>query len=135
MGLTLAAMLGQIGLPGGGFGFGDGSVQRVGAPVYVGLPALPQGRNRVDAFIPVARISDMLLHPGETFDYDGRRLTYPRIRMVYWCGGNPFHHHQDLGRLRRARARGHDRRARSVLDVDGASRGHRAPLDNDAGAQ
>ena len=105
MGLTLAAMLGQIGLPGGGFGFGYGSVQRVGAPVYVGLPALPQGRNRVDAFIPVARISDMLLHPGETFDYDGRRLTYPRIRLVYWCGGNPFHHHQDLGRLRRALAR------------------------------
>ena len=25
--------------------------------------------------------------------------TYPDIRLVYWCGGNPFHHHQDLNRL------------------------------------
>ena len=24
------------------------------------------------------------------------------MRLVYWCGGNPFHHHQDLNRLARA---------------------------------
>src|SRR5581483_10175692 len=48
---------------------------------------------------------DMLLHPGEEYDYDGQRLTYPHVRLVYWCGGNPFHHHQDLGRLRRAFSR------------------------------
>jgi hypothetical protein len=36
MGVTLAAMLGQIGLPGGGFGLGYGSVQGVGAPFYGG---------------------------------------------------------------------------------------------------
>jgi len=102
MGLVLAAMLGQIGLPGGGFGFGYGSVQAVGAPRSVPVPTLPQGTNPVETFIPVARISDMLLHPGEEYDYDGRRLRYPRIHLVYWCGGNPFHHHQDLGRLRRA---------------------------------
>jgi len=47
----------------------------------------------------------MLLAPGETFDFNGRRLTYPDIRLVYWCGGNPFHHHQDLARLQRALAR------------------------------
>lgn len=105
MGLVLAAMLGQIGLPGGGFGFGYGSVQRMGAPTYLGLPALPQGRNGVDAFIPVARISDMLLHPGEPFEYNGQQLRYPSVRLVYWTGGNPFHHHQDLARLRRAFSR------------------------------
>ena len=55
------------------------------------------GRNSIADFIPVARIADMLLHPGEAFDYNGRRLTYPDIRLVYWAGGNPFHHHQDLG--------------------------------------
>ena len=27
---------------------------------------------------------------------------YPDIRLVYWCGGNPFHHHQDLNRLNEA---------------------------------
>jgi hypothetical protein len=32
--------------------------------------------------------------------YNGRTLVYPDIRLVYWAGGNPFHHHQDLNRLR-----------------------------------
>src|SRR6202011_3279425 len=56
-------------------------------------------------FIPVARLSDMLLHPGEPFDYNGQRLRLPDIRLVYWAGGNPFHHHQDLHRLARALTR------------------------------
>jgi biotin/methionine sulfoxide reductase len=104
--VTLAAMLGQIGLPGGGFGQGYGSLGYVGrAPLREGPPTLPQGQNPVDTFIPFARLADMLLHPGEAFDFDGTRLTYPDIRLVYWCGGNPFHHHQHLARLRQALAR------------------------------
>lgn len=106
MGVVLAALLGQIGLPGGGFGYGYGSSATVGAPsLSFDFPALPQGQNRVSDFIPVARVADMLLQPGEPFDYNGQRLTYPSIDLVYWCGGNPFHHHQNLGRLRRALAR------------------------------
>ncbi|MCG5433867.1 molybdopterin guanine dinucleotide-containing S/N-oxide reductase [Mycobacterium sp. MYCO198283] len=106
MGLTLAAMLGQIGLPGGGFGHGYGSMNEAGlAPLRHRLPRLPQGVNPVRAFIPVAAISDLLLHPGEPFDYNGQLLRYPDIRLVYWAGGNPFHHHQNLPRLRRALAR------------------------------
>jgi biotin/methionine sulfoxide reductase len=102
-GLALAAMLGQIGLPGGGFGHGYGSMGDVGddGPV-LRLPTLHQGHNPVRTFIPVARIADMLRSPGAAYDYDGRRYTYPDIRLVYWAGGNPFHHHQDLGRLRTA---------------------------------
>lgn len=106
MGVTLAAMLGQIGLPGGGFGHGYGSMNEPGlAPVPYPLPTLFQGANPVPDFIPVAAIADLLLHPGEEFDFDGRRLTFPDTRLVYWAGGNPFHHHQDLARLRRALAR------------------------------
>lgn len=102
-GVTLAAMLGQLGVPGGGFGHGYGSMNEPGlAPVPYPLPTLFQGNNDVEDFIPVAAISDLLLRPGEQFDYDGRRLTFPDIRLVYWAGGNPFHHHQDIGRLRRA---------------------------------
>ena len=105
-GIALAAMLGQIGLPGGGFGHGYGSMGDVGdyGPT-LRLPYLSQGANPVRTFIPVARIADMLLNPGAEYDYDGTRLTYPDIRLVYWAGGNPFHHHQDLARLRRAFAR------------------------------
>ena len=49
------------------------------APLRFGFPTLAAGRaTRSSAFIPVARIADMLLHPGEPFDYDGQRLTLPR---------------------------------------------------------
>ena len=106
MGVVLAAMLGQIGLKGGGFAYALGATSNTGKPpLAVPLPTMPVGRNPIADFIPVARIADMLLHPGEAFDYDGQHLTYPDIRLVYWAGGNPFHHHQDLNRLRRAFAR------------------------------
>lgn len=103
MAVTLAAMLGQIGLPGGGFNYALGALGHYGRRQNaVPTAALPQGSNAVRAFIPVARISDMLLNPGAPYDYNGQKLTYPDIRLVYWAGGNPFHHHQDLNRLRRA---------------------------------
>jgi biotin/methionine sulfoxide reductase len=103
LGLTLAAMLGQIGLPGGGFSHAYGSTGDVGLPLRVASPpSFPQGTNAESSFIPVARIADMLLHPGEGYDFDGQRLTYPDIKIVYWCGGNPFHHAQDLTKVRRA---------------------------------
>jgi biotin/methionine sulfoxide reductase len=106
MGLVLAAILGRVGLPGAGFAYALGSIANTGKPdVAVAIPTFPQGRNAITDFIPVARISDLLLRPGETFDYDGQRLVYPDIKLVYWAGGNPFHHHQDLHRLREAFAR------------------------------
>ncbi|SAK74474.1 molybdopterin oxidoreductase [Caballeronia hypogeia] len=98
--VTLAAMLGQIGLPGGGFGVGYGCLNTVGTPhEKLGGPTLSQGRNAVKDFIPVARIADLLLKPGEPFQYDGKQYRYPDIRLVYWAGGNPFHHHQDINRF------------------------------------
>ena len=75
----------------------------MGSPhLRLNTAALPQGVNPVTAFIPVARIADMLLHPGARFDYNGGQHVYPDIRLVYWAGGNPFHHHQDLNRFRLA---------------------------------
>ena len=96
-------MLGQIGLPGGGFGFGYSAVNHIGGQFTI-PPAVPfpQGNNSIKSFIPVARISDLLLHPNETFDFDGRKYEYPDTKLMYWAGGNPFHHHQDLNRLMRA---------------------------------
>ncbi|MBP5855992.1 molybdopterin guanine dinucleotide-containing S/N-oxide reductase [Marivibrio halodurans] len=106
MAVVLAAMLGQIGTPGGGLTVGLSALHGVGDPSpQSGWGALPQGRNPVKRFIPVARIADMLLDPGGSFDYDGQSHRYPDIRLVHWAGGNPFHHHQDLNRLRRAWAR------------------------------
>lgn len=102
-GITLAALLGQIGLPGGGFGFSYGALGGIGNPRSAAKgPTFPQSSNPVMSFIPVARLSDMLLHPGEPFDYDGQTFNYPDIKLIYWAGGNPFHHQQDLTRLCRA---------------------------------
>ncbi|MFC9088448.1 molybdopterin-dependent oxidoreductase [Nocardiopsis dassonvillei] len=102
-GLALACCLGQVGLPGGGFASGYGSMGNYGGGATpLGLPRMPQGNNAVDSFIPVARVADMLLEPGGRYDHDGEERRYPDIRLVYWAGGNPFHHHQDLRRLTEA---------------------------------
>ncbi len=102
-GLALACMLGQIGQPGTGFGFGYGSTTTVGrAKRFISWPCVPQGPNPVSDYIPVSRIADMLLQPGDDYTYRGKVRRYPDIRLVYWAGGNPYHHHQDLNRLEEA---------------------------------
>ncbi|MEM8988082.1 MAG: molybdopterin-dependent oxidoreductase [Pseudomonadota bacterium] len=101
--IALSAMSGSFGKDGGGFGAGYGAVHSVGANArMIPIAPFPQGENPIEAFIPVARISDMLLNPGAQFSYNGKDYTYPDIKLAYWCGGNPFHHHQDLGRLVKA---------------------------------
>ncbi len=101
--IALACALGQIGLPGGGFGLGYGAVGSVGNGVTrVPLPSVPRPPDPLADFIPVARFADMLEHPGESYTYDTTTRSYPDIHLVYWAGGNPFHHHQDLSKLGRA---------------------------------
>jgi biotin/methionine sulfoxide reductase len=103
LGITLACLLGQVGTPGGGFALAYGPVNAEGTNgrPFSG-PVLPQGTNPVKTPIPCARITDMLENPGAAYDFNGQRCTYPDIRLIYWAGGNPFHHHQDLNRFVRA---------------------------------
>jgi biotin/methionine sulfoxide reductase len=105
MAWALAAALGYIGLPGGGVLMGAGvskmnTMQRRYLPFSVGT--IPQQANPVTDIIPVARVTEMLERPGGTCTYNGRTLTFPMIDLIYWVGGNPYHHHQDINRLRRA---------------------------------
>ncbi|MDR3473261.1 MAG: molybdopterin-dependent oxidoreductase, partial [Devosia sp.] len=107
--VTLAAMLGQIGLPGGGFTLSyhyasAGGPTATGAvvggvnilsPANIGKDWTAEKGSKT---IPVARIVDMLEHPGQSFDYNGTVGKYPDVRLTYWVGGNPFHHHQDRNR-------------------------------------
>jgi len=108
--VTLASMLGQIGLPGGGFGlsyhYANGGAPSADSPV---MPGITDGGKAVAgaawlstagaASIPVARVVDMLLNPGKPFDFNGKRANYPDVKMAYWVGGNPFAHHQDRNRM------------------------------------
>lgn len=100
--IALAAMLGGIGTPGRGIAFGYGSMNGMGTPRQEvpsvgGVPV----RNPCGSYIPVARVTELLERPGEVLQYNGRDITLPDIRLIWWAGGNPFHHHQDLGRLLR----------------------------------
>ena len=98
--LSVAAFLGQIGLPGGGVAFGLGSIGGMGVPREpLRSPNLPPIANPCKVSIPVARVGDMLLRPGEQYEFNGETRRYPDIELVYWVGGNPFHHHQDINRL------------------------------------
>ena len=98
--IALASVLGHVGLPGGGFGLGYGATGAIGKGTPIqNLPRFGSRPNPVSSFIPVARIADCLENPGASFTYDGGAYTYPDLRLVYWTGGNPFHHHQDLRRF------------------------------------
>ncbi|MEP1613157.1 MAG: molybdopterin-dependent oxidoreductase [Roseobacter sp.] len=78
MAVTLAVMLGQIGLPGGGYtvGYGaNGSLGNVERPF--GSGALSQLQNPRDKFLPVTMISEALLNAGGTYPYQGQNRTSP----------------------------------------------------------
>ena len=98
--VTLASMLGQVGLPGGGFGFSyhyaSGGAPQADAP---SLPGISAGNNPVKTVIPQAHaVSDLLINPGKVIDFNGEKIKYPHIRLVYWAGGNPMSHQMDRNR-------------------------------------
>lgn len=111
--VVLAAMLGQIGLPGGGFGFtyhySNGGAATSEAPALPGISANPKGGSTGLKWegtslvsIPLARFTDCFLNPGKTIDHNGTKITYPDIRLVFWSGGNPFAQQEDTNRLLKA---------------------------------
>ena len=91
--VTLSAMLGHIGLPGGGFGlsyhYDNGGDLNANAP---GLAGISAGENPVTSALPFERFTDMLLHPGAKIAYNGSTVTYPDVRFIYYAGGNPLTH-------------------------------------------
>lgn len=135
--ITLASMIGQIGLPGGGFACnyhysGNGvpmPAAATGNPLSeiplngsTGLVADPKAqaaspglsgisskakmegpwKKRKINVIPVSRIVECLENTGKEYNFDGKTYKFPDLRMAYWAGGNPFHHHQDRNRMIKA---------------------------------
>lgn len=98
--VALGCMIGQIGLPGGGLYF-NMSFCGAGTPYSgAGVPLmLSQKKNPVGINIPASRMAELLLNPGKTIAYNGRRLTYPNIKLVYSAGVTPIGHHPDVNKL------------------------------------
>ncbi|WP_106403326.1 molybdopterin guanine dinucleotide-containing S/N-oxide reductase [Phytobacter massiliensis] len=104
--VTLAAMLGQIGTPGGGFGlsyhFANGGNPTRRAAVLASMQgSVKDGVDAVEK-IPVARIVEALENPGAFYQHNGMDRHFPDIRFIWWAGGANFTHHQDTNRLIRA---------------------------------
>lgn len=99
--VTLAAVLGQIGLPGGGFGTRYQSASAgspvSNGPIMSGLPGSPKPVRPVlpwksTKLLPVAAITEVLERPGATVDFDGlvamKQVIKPQYesRSDYWIG-------------------------------------------------
>lgn len=116
MGAVLAAMVGQIGLPGGGVSYGHHysgiGVPSTGFAAPGGFPRnVDQGQkpiwdnndfNGYSRTIPVARWVDCLLEPGKEIKYNGSKVKLPDYKMMVISGNNPWHHHQDRNRMKKA---------------------------------
>ncbi|EGR0300404.1 trimethylamine-N-oxide reductase TorA [Vibrio parahaemolyticus] len=113
---VVAAMVGQIGLPGGGISYGH-HYSSIGVPStgFAGPGGFPrnldQGMkpkwdnndfNGYSRTIPVARWIDCLLEPGKEINYNGGRVKLPDFKMMVISGCNPWHHHQDRNRMKKA---------------------------------
>ena len=96
-------MLGQIGLPGGGFGFGYGATGGNGhaAPAHAAAHTA-HGSTMRDSLRSGGTLRGYAAQSLVRLRLQRQRQTYPDIHLVYWCGGNPFHKVQDLNRLLRA---------------------------------
>lgn len=98
--VVLASMIGQIGLPGGGMALNMHYSGACSAFTGAGVPSsLSQGRNPVSTIIPASRLADTLLNPGKTIDYNGRKLTYPNVKLLYSAGVTPIGHHADVNKI------------------------------------
>lgn len=109
---ALACALGLPGKPGCGIGshyhYSDGGFDDPSHPSLCEIPTrtkacrFPSMNRRSTAPFPVMRFADMFLNPGKTIRFAGKTLTYPKVRLVVWAGGNPFSHQPDTFRVREA---------------------------------
>lgn len=102
--ITLASMIGQIGLPGGGFGFSmhyEGGGDAASGKRTVGGVS-QGGGDKVHIAIPASRMSDLILKPGEKVTYKGTEITYPKVEFMMSAGGSPIGHQPNINELIKA---------------------------------
>lgn len=116
MSAIIAAMLGQIGLPGGGISYSHHyssvGVSSSGASMPGSFPLnLDFGREPEHKstdykgyanFIPVSRVIDAIIEPGIKMNYNGNQINLAPYKMVVFSGCNQWHRQQDHNRMKRA---------------------------------
>ena len=116
MAAILAAMLGQIGLPGGGISYSHHyssvGVSSSGASMPGAFPLnLDTGRTPkydtnnyggYSSVMPVARVIDALLEPGKEINFNGHPVKLPPYKMAVFSGCNQWHRHQQRNRMKEA---------------------------------
>lgn len=116
MGAVLASMLGQIGLPGGGISYAhhyssigipeSGAAMPGAFPLNIDEGQTPKYNNKdykgYSDTIPVARMTDSLLHAGETIDYNGKKVVYAPFKMAIFTGCNQWHRHSERNKMKQA---------------------------------
>ncbi|MBV7387363.1 trimethylamine-N-oxide reductase TorA [Pasteurellaceae bacterium TAE3-ERU1] len=116
MGAVLAAMLGQIGLPGGGISYahhyssigipGSGAAMPGAFPLNLDEGQKPKYDNQdyqgYSAVIPCARVTDSLLYPGEKIQYNGKEVTYAPYKMAIFSGCNQWHRQSERNKMKKA---------------------------------
>ncbi len=113
---VFAALLGQIGLPGGGISYSHHyssvGVPSTGATVPGAFPLnLDTGRKPkydkgdfkgYSSVIPVTRAIDALLEPGKEIDFNGHKVILPPYKMVMFTGCNQWHRQQQHNKMKKA---------------------------------
>ena len=103
--VTLASMIGQIGLPGRGYSMGHNYPDS--GSLYGTAPSVPyidygEYPDNPPALLPAARTTDAILNPGKVIDFNGTKITYPDIKMIFNEYGNPHSRHQERSKMIRA---------------------------------
>ncbi len=113
MAAIIAAMLGEIGLPGGGISYSHNysgaGVTSTGAsmpsafPLNLDLGRKPKYDNEdykgAVSVIPLCRAIDAI--DGKEIDFNGSRIKLPAYRMAIFSGSNHWARHQDKNRMKR----------------------------------
>ncbi len=113
---VFAALLGQIGLPGGGISYSHHyssvGVPSSGASAPGAFPLnLDTGRKPkydkgdfkgYSSVIPVTRAVDALLEPGKEINFNGHKVTLPPYKMVMFTGCNQWHRQQQRDKMKKA---------------------------------
>lgn len=113
---VFAALLGQIGLPGGGISYSHHyssvGVPSSGASAPGAFPLnLDTGRKPkydkgdfkgYSSVIPVTRAVDALLEPGKEINFNGHKVILSPYKMVMFTGCNQWHRQQDRNKMKKA---------------------------------